>query len=181
MQLTRRKFLQLGVSAAAALMSPIPAHSALGPSVSTERALSFYNIHTTEDLTVSYRRNGRYIPEAIDHINHILRDFRTGEIKPIDPRLIDLLWTVGKRCHCQGRFHIISGYRSPKTNAWLWRHTTGVAKNSLHMRGKAIDIRLPDVCTRKLRDISLSLQAGGVGYYPRSDFVHLDLGDVRSW
>jgi uncharacterized protein YcbK (DUF882 family) len=114
-------------------------------------------------------------------INHILRDHRTGETRAMDPALMDLLSCVHRQLNCNAPFHIISGYRSPKTNTELRKRSSGVAKFSYHMLGQAIDIRLPECDTRKLRKVCLKLKKGGVGYYPRSDFVHLDTGTKRSW
>lgn len=145
------------------------------------RSLSFYNTHTDEWLTATYFTNGSYLPEAVGEIERLLRDFRTGETHAIDLRLLDTLWVLQDRCHGMGTFEVISGYRSAATNARLQGTTEGVAPNSLHLEGRAVDVRLSGVDTTRLRDIALELARGGVGYYPRSDFVHLDTGRVRNW
>lgn len=143
--------------------------------------ISFRNQHTGETFSGTYRVGSKYLPEAFEQINVVLRDFRTSDIFPIDPRVIDILYMIRKKAGRQGPFEILSGYRSPKTNAMLSRVSTGVAKNSLHLTGQAIDLRLPGYSTRKIRDVARGLRAGGVGYYPKSNFVHVDTGKVRHW
>jgi uncharacterized protein YcbK (DUF882 family) len=143
--------------------------------------LAFDNLHTGEKLKTVYWRDGEYLPEAMRHIDWLLRDFRAEEIHPIDPRLLDLLAALHARLASRRPFEVISGYRSPATNAMLARLSGGVAQNSLHMQGMAIDIRVPGRDLRCVRAAALSLRCGGVGYYPSSDFVHLDTGRVRSW
>ncbi len=128
-----------------------------------------------------YYQAGSYDPAALARVNHFLRDFRTGDVHPIDPGVLDILFDVRTRAASDEPFHVISGYRSPRTNAFLRTHSTGVSKHSLHMQGRAIDVRLPGLPTRKLRELALGLRRGGVGYYPASDFVHLDTGRVRFW
>ncbi|MGZ5479300.1 MAG: DUF882 domain-containing protein [Candidatus Aminicenantales bacterium] len=147
-----------------------------------DRDLSFYNIHTGESEAVEYCRNGCLVPDSLQKVNHILRDTRTGEIKDIDVDLLDLLVRLGRTLPTEGPFHVISGYRSKNTNEYL-RKTGGggVAANSLHLVGKAIDIRVPGVALRDLYRKAVSLQGGGVGIYPGSDFVHVDVGRVRTW
>jgi uncharacterized protein YcbK (DUF882 family) len=161
----------------------IAAPSAKSPKV-PERVLSFFNTHTGERLTAAYCCGGEYQPDALAQINHILRDFRVNEIKPIDPKLLDLLHELGGTLETDRPFHVISGYRSPHTNAVLRERggaQTGVASKSLHMVGKAIDIRVPGVKLDHLRGAARSLKLGGVGYYPASNFVHVDTGRVRFW
>lgn len=177
---SRRDFMKIGTGLLATGLLPSVGWSALAPD-DTRRSLSFYNTHTNERLSVCYFRNGAYCPDAMARINHILRDHRTGGIKAMDPALLDLLVSVTRHLGCGTPFHIISGYRSPQTNALLRKRTTGVAKNSYHLLGRAIDIRLPGCDTRQLRKVCLDLKGGGVGYYPRSDFVHLDTGAFRAW
>jgi uncharacterized protein YcbK (DUF882 family) len=145
------------------------------------RSLSFVHTHTGETLSCVYYQAGGYDPAILTRVNHFLRDFRTGGVHAIDPRVLDILFAVRSRTDRDDPFHVISGYRSPTTNAYLRSRSSGVAKHSLHMEGRAIDVRLPGFPTRKLRDIGLTLQRGGVGYYPASDFVHLDTGRVRFW
>lgn len=150
--------------------------------LSTEpRRLRFVHTHTSEKLDVVYAESGSYLPDALAEINSLLRDFRSGEIYPIEPGLLDLLHAVRSRAANTRPFEIISAYRSPQTNEMLRQKGGGVAKRSLHMQGKAIDIRLPGTDTGQLRQAAMSLQAGGVGYYPKSDFIHVDTGRVRNW
>jgi len=143
--------------------------------------LSFYHIHTGEKLTIVYREKGVLIPEALVAVNRYLRDFRTEQIHDIDAALLDTLHALYSTFDGRGNFEVISGYRSPRTNAALRHATTGVAENSLHIQGRAIDVRLTSAKTTALRDAALALKAGGVGYYAESNFVHLDTGKVRSW
>ncbi len=147
------------------------------------RTISFYVFNTGESLTVTYKRNGRYIPGAMRKINYILRDWRRNEIKRIDPKVVDLVWELHEQLGSRKSVRVISGYRSPKTNAMLRRRGRGVARFSRHLLGQAIDIYFPDVPLRALREAALIKQAGGVGYYPRSrqPFVHVDTGTVRHW
>lgn len=147
------------------------------------RRVSLRNLHTEECLDTVYYENGHYDPDAMRQVRHVLRDFRNGQQHEIDESLIDLLDTIRARTGTHQPFHVISGYRSPQTNAMLHDESehSGVANHSLHMQGEAIDIRLPDVALDHLRNAAFSLQRGGVGYYPSSNFVHVDVGDVRHW
>ncbi len=146
------------------------------------RVLRLHHTHTEESLAVTYRQGSRYHTWGLRRLDHFLRDFRTGEVKAMDPHLFDILWEIQQEAgHHDGRFEVISGYRSPKTNAALRRRSKGVARHSQHLLGKAVDVRLRGTTTRHLRDCALKLAEGGVGYYPRSDFVHLDTGRVRHW
>jgi uncharacterized protein YcbK (DUF882 family) len=145
------------------------------------RSLNFLHTHTTERLKIEYFSGGQYVPGALAELNHFLRDFRTGDVHTIDPGLLDLLHQLGDATGASRPFQVISGYRSPKTNAALRAHSEAVASGSLHMKGQAIDIRLADVPLPKLRAAALALRKGGVGYYPSSDFVHVDTGRVRTW
>ena len=145
------------------------------------RYLAFYNTHTAENLDVCYYRNGEYRPEVLTQINTILRDHRTNEIKPIDPQLLDMLFALSAKIDRSDPFHVISGYRSPRSNAMLRKNGNGVASRSLHMQGKAIDIRVPGYDTEMLKKVAISMKAGGVGYYPEPDFVHIDTGRFRTW
>ncbi|HEX5611025.1 MAG TPA: DUF882 domain-containing protein [Burkholderiales bacterium] len=147
---------------------------------SEERVLAFQHTHTGESLEIVYFQGGAYLSAALARINRLLRDFRTGEMHPIDPALLDTLHALCSACGRSG-FEIISGYRSPNTNAMLRSRSGGVASHSLHLEGRAIDVRLPGVGTDRLRDAAIALGRGGVGYYPGSDFVHLDTGRPRSW
>jgi uncharacterized protein YcbK (DUF882 family) len=178
--LNRRRFLKLGAIAALAGVFP---RSALGSSAAAlpERSLAFYNTHTGERLKTVYWVQGNYISDSLGEIDHILRDHRTNEVLNIDTRLLDLLFALQNELDTSQPFHIISGYRSPQTNAFLHAHSSGVAENSLHLVGKAIDIRTPGRPLSMLRKAAVALNGGGVGYYPKSDFVHVDVGRVRYW
>jgi len=150
--------------------------------VAKEHALRLYNTHTGERMEIIYRRGDQYLPEALSKLDYFLRDHRTGEIRRFDPRLYDILSdltaSVGEP---GGEIDIVCGYRTSSTNETLRAHTTGVAKNSLHIQAEAIDLRMPGVDTLKLRKAALALHRGGVGYYPHSDFIHVDVGRVRQW
>jgi len=145
------------------------------------RSVAFDNLHTGESIEAVYWDGGDYIPDVLDAVNLHLRDYRTGDIHPIDPRLLDLLDAVAARTETRGRFQVISGYRSPRTNAMLHERSAEVAKKSFHLKGMAIDVRLPDVELHHLHAAAQSLGQGGVGYYPESNFVHIDVGPVRTW
>lgn len=148
---------------------------------SAPRALSFCHLHTGERLEVEYFSGGRYLSDALGEVNHLLRDFRNGEVGPIDPALLDLLHALRTKTGRERPFEIISGYRSPATNRMLHERSSGVATKSLHMSGQAIDIRVAGVPLASLRDTALALGRGGVGFYPGSNFVHVDTGRVRAW
>jgi uncharacterized protein YcbK (DUF882 family) len=172
----------LGLSAAAfALLTfclaPMQGAAAFGET----RTLSFLHTHTNERLTVTFRRNGRFDEGALSQLNWFLRDWRVDKPAQMDPRLFDILWEVYRESGSSQPIHIISAYRSPQTNGALRRRSSGVAENSQHMLGKAMDIRLPDVETGRLRAIAMKMQYGGVGYYASSAFVHVDTGSVRAW
>lgn len=145
------------------------------------RVLSFAHTHTGECLKVEYFDGGGYVPDALSTVNHFLRDFRTGAVHPIDEDLLDLLHNLRGLTATSKPFQVISGYRSPQTNEMLRQLSEGVAAGSLHMKGQAIDIRLSDIPLGTLRKAALSVKRGGVGFYPHSDFVHIDTGRVRAW
>jgi len=145
------------------------------------RRISLLNLHTDERCSVVYKEAGRPVPDALKEVNRVLRDFRTGEVHPMDTGLLDLMADLHDRMDASGPFHIISGYRSPKTNSMLHEKSDGVATKSLHMQGMAVDIRLPGRQLASVRDTALAMGRGGVGYYARSDFVHVDVGRVRRW
>ena len=145
------------------------------------RTLRFDHLHTGEKLEVEYFAEGNYVAEALASVNHLLRDFRTGDVGRIDAGLLDLLARLAAATGSRRPFEVISGYRSIVTNEALRQHSTGVASGSLHMLGQAIDIRLADVPLSTLRDAARSLRGGGVGFYPASNFVHIDTGRVRFW
>ncbi|NIV18920.1 MAG: DUF882 domain-containing protein [Woeseiaceae bacterium] len=154
-----------------------------GTAVSKSRELTFYHTHTGKRLHVVYREDGKYVRSGLDQINRFLSDFRTGDIVDMDPELLDLIYDVRESLGSDGTFQVISAYRSPKTNEMLRNRSasSGVARESQHLLGKAIDVRLEGVKTAQLRDAAVGLQRGGVGYYESSDFVHMDTGRVRRW
>tara|TARA_B100001750_G_scaffold241440_1_gene252863 strand:- start:768 stop:1325 length:558 start_codon:yes stop_codon:yes gene_type:complete len=178
---TRRKFVKFSIAGMALFASgalnvlPASARQTIGHEV------SFKNAHTGESFRGVYRIGSYYVPSAFRKINRVLRDHRTGDIHPIDPELIDTLARIQRDCRCGQAVEILSGYRSPKTNAMLRSTTNGVAKNSFHLKGQAADIRVPGSSTSKVRNTARALRVGGVGYYPKSGFVHVDTGSVRTW
>ena len=179
--LNRRGFLRFSLGVGAGLVAaPALARVALPPA-SGERVLSFYNTHTGEHTRATYWADGEYVASELATLDQLLRDFRSGEVAAMDRRLFDLLYDLQQLTAASGTFQVISGYRSPATNAQLRRHSDGVAQNSLHTRGQAIDIRLAGVELRDLHRAALSLRAGGVGYYANSGFIHVDTGRVRAW
>jgi uncharacterized protein YcbK (DUF882 family) len=177
----RRRFLRSALILAPLVACPGILRAANLATNSAPRRLAFYHTHTAETLDVVYSERGAYLPDALTEIHHLFRDFRTGDVHPIDPGLLDILHDVQQITGGRGRFEIISAFRSPATNHMLANRSNGVADRSLHLQGQAIDVRLPGVRTVDLRRAGLSLASGGVGYYPGSDFVHLDTGRVRSW
>ncbi|HUU34199.1 MAG TPA: YcbK family protein [Vicinamibacterales bacterium] len=180
MKLSSRR-LFLTTLAAAPLVLTARAARATTPAAPAARALRFNHLHTGEKLAVEYFQAGRYQPDALAAVNHLLRDFRTGDVHDIDPALLDVLFDLHQSTETRRSFEVISGYRSPKTNAGLRKKSEGVAARSLHMSGRAIDIRVGDVPLAALRRSALALGKGGVGYYPASNFVHVDTGRVRTW
>jgi uncharacterized protein YcbK (DUF882 family) len=154
-----------------------------GSALPEERALKLLNIHTNEQATIVFKRNGRYDPQGLAKINSILRDWRRNQPTKMDPHLLDLIWDVYRQSGSRDYIHVVCGFRSPETNGMLRRRSKGVARNSQHMRGKAMDFFIPDVPLAKLREIGLRMQIGGVGFYPTSGspFVHMDTGSVRHW
>lgn len=176
----RRRFVSrtLGLAAGLCVAGEAPA---LILKSETDRTLAFRNLHTNDHLECRYWTGGSYDPVALEDIAYVLRDHRAEEMAEIDTELLDLLTVVRRKLEAREPYHVISGYRSPKTNAKLRANSNGVAKKSLHMQGKAIDVRLPSVPLPELRQVALDLEAGGVGYYPKSGFVHLDVGRPRFW
>jgi uncharacterized protein YcbK (DUF882 family) len=162
---------------AAGAFAPAAAHAA----TTERRSLSFVHTHTGETLSTTYFQNGNYLATNLEQVNHLLRDFRTNEVHSIDPALLDILFDMQGQARHDGPFEVISGYRSPRTNAALRHRSSAVAEHSLHMEGRAIDIRLRGFPTPKLRDVAVALHRGGVGFYAASDFVHVDTGRVRLW
>jgi len=166
----------LGVLAVASMVTPPRDVRA-----ADARQLSFYHTHTRLNLEVVYYENGEYVESAMDEINRFLKDFRTGDVAEMDPKLLDILYDVRNELGSNETFEVISAYRSQKTNQMLRSNSTGVAKNSQHLLGNAIDVRLRGVPIETLRDTALEMKRGGVGFYKQSDFVHMDTGRVRRW
>lgn len=172
-------------SALVFLLAPLAASGQSNPLPTQqpqEHRLRLFHTHTGERIDIVYRRGDAYLPDAIAKLDFLLRDFRTGDVRHFDPRLYDTLEDLTASVGRLGaQIDIVCGYRSPWTNEFLRSHTSGVAKNSLHIQAEAIDLRIPGVDTLKLRRAALNLHRGGVGYYPHSDFIHVDVGRVRQW
>ncbi len=183
LQKGRRQFLLYSAATLVASTFTPLAHASSNkiPLTESKKLLSFRHLHTNETLQVCYWKDQRFDLDALAKINHILRDHRTHEIAAIDQQLLHLLHRLHEKTNSSAPFEIISGFRSEKTNEALRKSTTGVAKRSYHMQGKAIDVRLADVDLKLLRNTAIELQAGGVGYYSNSGFLHLDTGRPRNW
>ncbi|CAK0779406.1 zinc D-Ala-D-Ala carboxypeptidase [Azospirillaceae bacterium] len=186
--LNRRRFLRMALAAAGGALSVASLPEALAGPVTQPllrlkplRQLTFYNTHTSERLSVEYGGDGYYVPEAMRAVNKILRDHHDGTISAIDPKLLDALFAIRQLLGGNGVIHILSGYRSPRTNAALRMMYDGVAEHSLHMKGKAIDFWIPGRSLSDLHRAAMAVKAGGVGNYPSSGFIHVDVGPVRSW
>jgi uncharacterized protein YcbK (DUF882 family) len=187
-EIARRGFLRMagvvaagtGLAAASAALVPASALAML-TAPGTPRRLKFYNLHTSEQLDIVYFEKGHYVPQALAEIDHILRDYRQNVVKPIHPALLDLVVAIRRKLHTDAEVAVISGYRTPQTNAMLAAHGDGVAHHSLHMDGMALDWRVPGRTLEQLHRVALAMRGGGVGYYPSSDFVHVDVGRVRYW
>ena len=174
---SRRDLLKLGAATAlGAVALPRVARAA-----AESRALSFYCLHTGEAMTVEYCTAGRYQRDALRTVDRLLRDHRTNQVHPIDPALLDALWALRRHVGSRAHLHVVSGYRSHETNELLRRTEPGVARASYHVEGRALDFFLPDRHLAQVRRAALGLRFGGVGYYPRSGFVHVDSGPVRTW
>jgi uncharacterized protein YcbK (DUF882 family) len=158
------------------LLVPAQANSSEGT-----RTLKFYHTHSLESLEVTYYENGLYLLEPMERLRVFLADWRNGDQNDIDPRLMDFLWEIQRVTGNSDTYEVISAYRSMATNRFLRSKSKGVAQNSQHILGKAIDVRLRGLDTKKLRDTALELKLGGVGYYEKTDFVHVDTGRVRRW
>ena len=179
MTASRRCFLETGGRAVLGLgLAGAPASRSEPP-----RRLAFYNTHTAESLDLEYWAEGHYLDDALRGIDHVLRDHRTGKTAEMDVKLLDLLFALKGRLGTSRPFHVISGYRSPETNEYLRGQSadSGVAQDSQHTKGKAIDVRLPDRPLAEVREAAIALHGGGVGYYPVSEFVHVDVARVRTW
>lgn len=175
---SRRGFIASAAGAAATLILPEPVFATVRKEA---RKLSFHHTHTDESMDVVYWADGKYNKDGLKKLNYLLRDFRNDKQKTIDPKLFDKLAMLQRSLGSHGRYEIISGYRSPQTNAMLRKHSHGVAKNSYHLQAKAIDIRLTDVDLYTLREAAVAMGGGGVGIYTGADFLHLDTGPERSW
>lgn len=179
--MNRRYFLGIALSA---IGTPALAAAPVNVKRASERPrqLAFHHMHTDDRISVTYRIGDRYQRGALQQLNQFFRDFRTGESATMDPQLFDILYDVKAYLgDLDARFEVLSAYRSPMTNAMLRQRSGGVAKNSLHLTGQAIDVRFPDLPTSRIREAGIALARGGVGYYRSSDFVHLDTGSVRRW
>jgi uncharacterized protein YcbK (DUF882 family) len=201
--ISRRRLIKLGLVAGATLAVPgvaladewvrmephqnqprfVPARLTLmrRPSPAEARTLSMQNVHTGESLNAVYWERGEYLPDALRAVNYFFRDFRANEEKDIDPRLLDLLHGIGLQLDTSKPINLVSGYRTAATNAWLAQRSEGVARHSMHIQGRAADINIPGRQLSILDRVALALRVGGVGYYPHSDFVHVDTGRVRHW
>jgi uncharacterized protein YcbK (DUF882 family) len=181
--LTRRHFVTAAAAGVAALAAStlLPDLAFAVQGLPATRSLAFRSLHTGEQVQATYLHDGRLQAEGVRVLNHVLRDWRSGEVWDMDPQLFDLLYTLRRRMDSSQPFELISGYRSPQTNAALASASSGVAKRSLHMQGKAADIRLPERDLSALHKAVLALKAGGVGLYSKSGFIHVDTGRVRRW
>lgn len=178
--ISRRGFLTRSTMAAAGALL-LPSAKSFGSVLSTERTLTFHNVNTNEEVSIRCCPDKEYDRETRLRFSSLLRDHHADEVREMDPGLIDILFAMSVFTDNSGPIKILSGYRSPETNSWLKSFNHGVAEHSMHIEGKAIDIRMDDVNTRTIRDAGLALAMGGVGYYPSSNFVHLDTGSIRSW
>lgn len=176
--ISRRRLLLGGASLIAASLVP---DTVLASQTAPVRKLRFYNPHTGERVAASYWENGVYDHDSIKEFSWLFRDYRANSQKSIDAKLFDQLFELQRRLEVQKEIHVVCGYRSERTNAMLRRTTRGVAKKSYHMSGKAVDIRIPGIDVARIRKAALSMKAGGVGYYPKSRFVHMDTGPIRHW
>ena len=180
--LSRRQVLT-GIAGAAATLI-LPKKPAFAEEVlpwNEVRKLNFSHTHTGEKMEITYFAGGSYVSEGLEKANYLLRDFRNNQEKEMDPKLLDQLIALQRTLGSEGKFEIISAYRSPETNKMLRRRSRGVAKKSFHLKGQAIDIRLSDIDLQTLRKAAMDMHAGGVGIYRGADFLHLDTGPERSW
>ncbi len=184
-ELSRRHFIKLGLLTASLCLVPGKAMALIEDEVFLsdvdERELCIYNLHTKEYLKTTYWKNGEYIQEVLADVNHIFRDHYTGVVRRIDRHLLDTLFAIQHTLQCNEPFHLISGYRTASTNAFLRKNNKKAVRKSFHMYGKAADIRIPEVSLKEIRQIAFKLKKGGVGYYPRDNFIHVDTGKIRYW
>jgi uncharacterized protein YcbK (DUF882 family) len=179
--LSRRYFIKFMLFTGLLSYFPKFSFAAFDENALRERSLSIFNPRTKESFEGIYYRNGGYVANSRKIINHIMRDIRTDDVKLIDRKLLDLISAISLKLKTKEPFHVISGYRSPRTNNLLRKRGKGAAKNSYHLKGQAADIRLPGYSTSVLRKAAYDVKSGGVGYYPKSGFVHVDIGPVRFW
>ncbi|MBW8189631.1 DUF882 domain-containing protein [Neiella marina] len=181
--ISRRRFMAAagGIAVAAGFGTPAVALAAATKASNNVRQLAMTHIHTGESANLVYFENGQYINDVMTELSYLLRDFRTGEVLAMDPNVLDQLYLLSSQFGYRKHMQIIGGYRSPKTNEKLRQNSNGVAKKSYHMKGQAIDVGFPGLSLATARKAAISLKAGGVGYYPKSGFLHLDSGPVRSW
>jgi len=185
--LNRRDILKAGFAGMLGILpvlalAPVAEAKSYGLPDTGTFGITFRNQHTGEGFSGVYRVGNKYLPESFDQINSVLRDFRTGDVFPVDPRVVDIMYMLRRKTDKNSTvLEVLSGYRSPRTNDMLRRTGEGVASHSLHLTGQAVDLRMPGYSTRKLRDVAVRLRAGGVGYYADSNFVHVDTGKIRTW
>ncbi|MDZ7583017.1 MAG: DUF882 domain-containing protein [Deltaproteobacteria bacterium] len=177
----RRRFIKMTIFSGLAALVPFRALALIPDFTPNERSIRLYNPVTNETVSTTYWIDGKYVPKALDGIDYIMRDHRTGEVKSIDLGLVNLLHSLKVQLGLDEPFHVVSGYRCPKSNEMLRRSGKRAARNSYHLKGQAADIRLPDVRLDKLRQAATAINGGGVGYYPRDNFIHIDVGPVRYW
>ncbi|MFZ1202384.1 MAG: DUF882 domain-containing protein [Desulfobacterales bacterium] len=177
----RRRFIKMTLFSGLAVFVPFPAVAAIPAIAPQDRSLALFNPVTNETVSTTYWYNGQYIPKALEKIDFIMRDHRTGEVKSIDLGLVNLLHTIKTHLNLDEPFHVVSGYRCRKSNDLLRQSGRKAARNSYHLKGQAADIRLPDVHLASLLKVAKVIKGGGVGYYPRDNFVHVDVGPVRYW
>lgn len=182
-EIDRRRFMAAGAAFAGAALGLTGGTSSLlaQPAMAERRRLKLYNVRTDEQVEATYWTDGRYLGEALMRFDRLLRDIPTGEVKPIGLDLLDLLYAVHRKLRSNQPYLVISGYRSPATNRKLAKRRSGVAKHSLHIEGKAVDLLLPGQDLSGLAETARSFGVGGVGYYPDNGFVHLDSGPPRHW
>lgn len=179
--ISRRDFLRFAAGSLSLALPLLAGQSRQAMANMPDRSLALYNLHTGETLKTTFWQDGQYVDESLHDINHFMRDFRQNEVKSIDTKLIDLLFDIKTDLDSSKPIHVISGYRSPKTNKLLKKQGRKVATRSMHLHGKAVDIYLPDRKLSEVKKVATSAKIGGVGYYPKSSFVHLDTGRVRYW
>lgn len=177
----RRRLLKVTMGAGLAFLAPVKVFAAIQDFTSNDRSILIYNPVTDESVSTVYWYNGQYVPDALDHINYIMRDHRTNDVKPIDTGLINLLYTIKRRLSLEKPFHLVSGYRCRQSNELLRRRGRKAARNSFHLKGQAADIRLPNGRLSSLHKAAMAIKGGGVGFYPNSRFVHVDVGPIRHW